>query len=209
MSHDTAAALRQICKEFSLSSQVTAQLESCVQSIRDYEEGDKLQAKTLSVQRSSLSRVKADAERLIKSLDALWVPNVTGLDDAIAEYIERLDDGLQAVLPPALPLDPVVNDLRQVTVNQIKLQLALLAQGAAVAVDDARPESVQAARALLVGEIAVSLRDTAIRPSRGGDFELVCDAVFEAAGVDVAAEGAVRAFVEDVLPSFRQKGFCS
>ena len=50
-----------------------------------------------------------------------------------------------------------------------------------------------------------AVADTGMKPGRGGDFERLCDAVFEAAGVPAKAEGAIRYFTKNLLHKKKNK----
>ena len=61
-----------------------------------------------------------------------------------------------------------------------------------------RPRLLEA-YALEVESLWHAVKSTGIKPGRGGDFERLCDVVFEAAGVPAKAEGAIRYFTKNLL----------
>ena len=69
-----------------------------------------------------------------------------------------------------------------------------------------RPKGESGGRLPLLKEYAMEVErlwdavsKTGMKPGRGGDFERLCNAVFEAAGVPAKAEGAIRYFTKNLL----------
>lgn len=57
----------------------------------------------------------------------------------------------------------------------------------------------------IVAAIWENIRDCGLSAGRGGEFERLCDAVFEAAGVPAKAEGAIRYFTKNLLHKKKHK----
>ena len=56
-----------------------------------------------------------------------------------------------------------------------------------------------------IGQVWRAVDGYCVQPGRGGDFERLCDAVFELSGIPSKAEGAVRHFKEHILPTLQRK----
>lgn len=186
-----SSALRAVCSDLGLSSEAFEAIEHEARDLRDFEAHEKPTLLTPRGRVKTLNQVADLSDALNAAIKGLW-----GYDSI----------DLSTRLPSEeLPNGPPVYNLRGLRVGHIGSEAKRLAEAARDMVSEIGNAGVNGGRkqtldyyALHVNNIwnAVSGTDMAI--GRGGDFERLCSAVFEAAGVPSSPEGAIRHLIRNL-----------
>lgn len=194
---DNEAALRQCCSELKLSTDMVDWILSHV--VRDLRELEDHRIKTVPRRKDELEQVAQLALRLNSLVQNL------ALEDRDRIEQEFASSPLRLALDPPNPLEIVFKEILQANILRIGDVLLTLAgvadiqrKGLRGGSRGGRP-SVLPLYAWIVGGIARMVRPLGIVPGRGGDFEVLCEAVFEAAGVAAKPDNAIRMFMKEFL----------
>ena len=191
---DNEEALRQCCNELKLPSDLTEWFLSHVVPRLRKVEGFK--SKTVPMRRAELEQVAS----LARQLNSL----TQGLDLNDRDRIERefAVSPLRLTLDPPNPLEAVFKDMLQPNILRIGDVLLTLAGIADVqrkvlvgGSQGGRP-SVLSLYAWDVALVARMVHPLGIAPGRGGDFEVLCEAIFEVADVPAKPDNAIRFFMK-------------
>lgn len=183
---DTEAAAQVIgaTKQLSLSEAVTTDVLFRLAALIEFERYERDAIKTTRERRAELERVAELSHELARLLSAMELRDSVGLMGMGHEVVRPLPNYYKGRWKP-IPEN---------------FQMEVLA-AAAVRLRDEIPSGSKGGRRSLLSAYAKEIarvweavEPSGLQPGRGGDFEYLCDALFQAAGVQAKAEGAIRYF---------------
>lgn len=188
---DTKAAqhVRGTARQLNLSEEITSEVLFCLAGLIEFERFDKDAIKTNQERRVDLEQIAYYSRALAYLLTSTDLGNSIGLllkGNELACNWSSYDIGRFRPIPD-------------------RVQLETLAAAADELRDDIPSGASGGRRRLLsayarhVARLWEAVEPSGMQPGRGGDFECLCDAIFEAAGVHAKAEGAIRHFMSNLL----------
>ncbi len=190
-------SIADVCLCHGVSAEATSRVQHVANDLRDFETRHKGAMPTRRQQVRSLEEIEAHALAIRSAIGALDTATWMGLDAMLASDTPspegvRSADGFDGKLGGHV-----------IYAQRMACNLATAARQAALHVKNAGGQvgrkNVLGSYAGFIAGIAVALKDSSIEIGRGGAFEKICDAVFEAAGVPAKAEGAIRYFTQNML----------
>ncbi|MFN7042834.1 MAG: hypothetical protein ACK4OH_16970 [Acidovorax temperans] len=183
--------LLKVCRDMRLSEAAIAGVEEAARLLRYFETYQKPQIPTDRALRASLEKIEKLSRELRGAIDQAGRFDKLAMHDFMAQ---RSLGGFLA-WPSSVPLSGVV--------DYIGLALSHLSSAAAAVQKQNHGAGCKGGRRKLlhhyyfhINWVWEAVQDEGLSLGRGGPFERLCDAVFMAAGVPAASEGAVRYFYE-------------
>lgn len=207
---DSASALRALCAEYKLSTQVCKRLEDLVRDLADWKQALQDMTMTAKTRATALQSVGAAALELQRSIESLPFDLRMKLDNCYfgldsqegeAAIVELLEAGLieSKGLDLGAGLVPSIIDA---------VECAMQASGLAGAAAQ-RPgrQSTVEMQADFIRCIATHVKPAGMVPSNAGRFRRLCEALFHAAGLTLS-DRALRHFMTERRPTLKAGGFC-
>lgn len=190
----------ELCESYGFSDAVRLKVMSCVLCLVEFEQQLKEKIATPGEKRKDLERAASLADELAALLKKIEPP----LLDHLAEGVKF------RMLQTAIAVGAVASDGPVVPVRREMLRsedLKRLAVDARLLIEDLPTDGKKGGRrpvlpgyAEQVKHLWLAVQSAGIKAGRGGEFERLCNEVFSIAGVPSSAEGAVRYFVNEMLP---------
>ena len=195
----------ELCESYGFSDAVRLEVMSCVLCLVEFEQQLKAKIATPGEKRKDLERVASLADELAVLLKKIEPPRL----DYLAERVNF------RMLQAAIAIGAVATDGQAAPVRGEMLrsdELKKLAVDARLLIEDLPTDGKRGGRrpvlpgyAEQVKHVWLAVQSAGIKAGRGGEFERLCDEIFIIAGVPSSAEGAVRYFVNEMLPHLQRR----
>lgn len=194
------AALLRVCWELGLPDDAAEGVFYAALELHNFELDKESRLKSVVRRSRELDEVASLAHRLNSAVQTLNIADLRRIDDEFKASPLRLH------LDPPDPLETVFQHVAMsnvLRIGDVLLTLSSIARLMGKAMPDGskggRP-STQIVYADSVAKVARVVRLHGIKPGRNDDFVRLCEAVFEAAGVSVDPENAIRLFMRELAP---------
>jgi len=179
--------LRRTCADLGLSADQIGQMEFQARMLREFQKHGKDALQTPAQRIKTLGKIAEAALALEAEVKRLGGSDIV----RIWEFMEpdQLASGERGYPLPGRPW-------------YVSNEAGKLAKAAQLAMDDLKGSTKEGGRKSVLNVYArhvfeISLCVRALQPGRGGEFERLCNAVFDAAEVPARAEGAIRKFLDN------------
>ena len=183
------------CNKLNFSDGLKQEVEWIARFLRDFERSGKPALRSAGTRYTTLQNIERLSKELLSNLDEIPNEDIGSLtSEALALQASEFPE--QKSLDPDTPYRENLNAVETI------IQLTWLSRAAAVLIAKTSDNGTKGGRPKVLPTYAFHLKKLAdallavgIKPGRGGDFELVANAVFSAANVPSNAEGSIRHFL--------------